>query len=251
MQVEFTGCTSGGKTTLIRSVVETCGLQGIAAIEAEEFVLGLARLNRVKAKTIRTLLIDLLTLSAALVAWRKHRAFCTFSLRTVARLQTGGFERLNLARNVLKKIGTYELIRCFNRNCSLILVDEGTVHAAHNLFVHLCREPDWSKVKEFTTLVPLPDVLVYVRAPESAIIARTLRRGHKRIHASTRQNVELFVRRALAVFSFLQEQPRLAARWLPAPPADLHVSSGARQTPDESVAALVEAVRGLRTAVAV
>jgi hypothetical protein len=249
MQVEFTGCTGTGKTTLVRSVLETCRLQGIAAVQSEDFILGLVRLNRIKPRPARTLLIDLMTLSAALLAWRTHGAFYAFSLRTVLGLQTSVLEKLNLIRNVLKKIGTYEIVQRFNRERTLILVDEGTVHAAHNLFVHLCCEPDWKRVKQFVELIPLPEVAVCVTADEAAVIARTLRRGHKRIRNGTRQNVELFVRRALAVFSVLEDQPGLAGRWISMRRVSEPVGSEARQPSCEPATALVEAMLELRTAI--
>jgi len=252
MQVEFTGCTGTGKTSLLRSVLETCRLQGIATVEADDFTLQLIKLNRVKARLLRIMLIDLMTLTAALLTWRTRRAYYAFSLRIVLGLQTSALEKLNLMRNVLKKIGTYEIIQRFNRDGRLVLVDEGTIHAAHNLFVHLCREPDWDQLGQFVELIPLPEVAVGLTGNEEAVVGRTLKRGHKRIRLGTRENVELFVRRGLAVFSALEDHPRLAARWLSVYPAREFICPETGQPSlQKSVTALVPAVLEFRTGLTV
>src|SRR5205085_12367956 len=59
--------------------------------------------------------------------------------------------------------------------------DEGAVHAAHNLFVHIRRAPRAEEIAAFADLVPKPDLLVWVKAPPDQSVACTLRRGHRRV----------------------------------------------------------------------
>jgi hypothetical protein len=92
------------------------------------------------------------------------------------------------------------------------LVDEGTVQTAHNLFVHVEHCFDDVRLRQFSRCVPLPDVVVYVRPNEDALIERTLRRGHPRIARPTRPAVTWFVRQALSAFDQLTRCERVASR---------------------------------------
>jgi hypothetical protein len=121
---------------------------------------------------------------------------------------------LNLVRNVLKKVGVYEIIRQRSDIEQVVLVDEGTVHAAHNLFVHVSVPAAVDDLLTFIRLAPLPEVLVYVRQPETVLIERTLERRHKRIPDHSHASVARFVRQAVEMFELLARQPVLAERWL-------------------------------------
>jgi hypothetical protein len=82
-------------------------------------------------------------------------------------------------------------------------VDEGTLHAAHNLFVHASAEADAGDLQTFIKLVPLPDVVVYVTQSESVLIDRAMQRGHKRIPARSPAKAQLFIQRGVDVFDKL------------------------------------------------
>ena len=214
MQIELTGCTGAGKSTLARHLIQTYQSQGAKVLLADEFVLGQVGLNRVTHPLARTLLLDLVALPACLLTWRMHHEFYAFAIRLIRDLPASWFEKLNLVRNVLKKIGMYEIIRQRSDVGQVVLVDEGTVHAAHNLFVHVSAPAAVDDVLTFILLVPLPEVLVYVHQPERVLIERTLERGHKRIPDHSPASVARFVRRALEMFELLARQPVVAERWL-------------------------------------
>jgi hypothetical protein len=113
------------------------------------------------------------------------------------------FEKLNLTRNVLKKIGVYEIVRRFSSERQLVLIDEGTLQIAHNLFVHVSVTLNVADLYTFARLVPLPDLAIHVRQSEAVLIERTLKRGHKRIPNRSRGQVERFIRRAVNTFDEL------------------------------------------------
>ena len=214
VQIELTGCTGAGKSTLAAALLQARQDREVDLILGDDFVLSQIRLNGIKPRLARTLLLDVSSFSACLATVRSHFELYSFAIRTVLRLPIGGFEKLNIIRNVLKKIGMYEIIR---RNASagqVVLVDEGTLHAAHNLFVHLSVPPEAEDLATFIRLVPLPDLAVYMTQDKSVLLERTLKRGHKRVRANSDANVERFVERALEVFEALRQHPRLAQRLL-------------------------------------
>jgi hypothetical protein len=119
-----------------------------------------------------------------------------------------------LLRNVLKKIGIYEIIRFRGASRQIILVDEGVLQAAHNLFVHSAVQVKMENLATFAQLIPLPDVIVYLRQPESLLIDRTIKRGHKRIPDRSYSNVVPFIRQAVDTFDKLVQNPAVERKLL-------------------------------------
>jgi thymidylate kinase len=215
MQIELTGCTGAGKSTLSRAMLQVARERGVDLLMADAFVLRRHRLDWVKNHAARTLLIDLLSLFTCAVTWRRHREFFGFARRIIFRLPIGWLEKLNLMRNVLKKMGIYEIVQRHDATGQMVLVDEGTLHAAHNLFVHTSVAPDADGIRRFAGLAPLPDRAIYVTQSEEILIDRTHVRGHKRIRDGAQPHARLFVERALETFDRLREQPQLEGRlWM-------------------------------------
>jgi len=212
MQIELVGCTGAGKSTLAWSVLKSCGERGISLVSSEEFVLRRGRLHWVPGRVGRTVALDLCALYACLATWRKNRALYGFAVRTIFRSPAAWRHKVNLLRNVLKKIGVYEIIHRGSSDDQLILVDEGTVHAAHNLFVHAQGQPDAADLSAFVGLLPLPDVVVLVEQSEAVLVDRTLARGHKRIPKRSSATVRAFVQCAVEVFRRLAQQSPIAER---------------------------------------
>ncbi len=206
MIIEFIGSTGAGKTTLVNNLLGDCREQGIDILMDADFVLEQSHLNWIKSKFARTLCLDLLSWFACLATWRNNFEFYAFASRIILRLPVAWFEKLNLARNVVKKIGIYEIVRRRGSDRQIVLVDEGTLHAIHNLFVHVSVRTNAGDLATFVRLVPLPDMAICVTPSESVLIERTMERGHKRIPDRSYANTELFVKRALDTFDKLIRQ---------------------------------------------
>jgi adenylate kinase family enzyme len=214
LQIELIGCTSAGKSTLIRHILQACREQGIDIILGDDFVLRQVRLDRIKSHLPRTLLVDLLALTACLMTRRKHFKFYSFSTRLLFQLPIAWLEKLNLLRNVVKKIGIHEIICSRGTDQQLILVDEGVLQAAHNLFVHGSIRVKTEHLATFAELIPYPDVVVYLRQPEAVLIDRTMKRGHKRIPDRSYGNVVPFIEQAIATFDKLVQNPAVKSKLL-------------------------------------
>jgi hypothetical protein len=208
MEVELMGCTGAGKSTFAKNIVQACRARGIDISMGEEFVLKQAKLNWVKGKLTRTLLVDLCSALACLLTWQKNQQFYFFTFEVVYHLPAtvSWFEKFNIVRNVLKKIGTHEIICRYANDHQLTLLDEGTLQAAHCLFVHVSAAMSPDDLATFVKLVPLPDIAIQVTQNEPMLIARTLERGHKRIPAQSPDQVACFINRAVEVFNQLVQQ---------------------------------------------
>ncbi|PYV42591.1 MAG: hypothetical protein DMG06_13495 [Acidobacteria bacterium] len=233
IQIELFGCTSAGKSSLVKAVLQACHDQDINAVTDDEFVLKQVRLNWTKSRLVRTLLVDVLALFTCLLSWRRNREFYRLSIRTISHLPAvvGWFERLNLARNVLKKVGIYELVRRLGANQEgVVVIDEGTIQTAHCLFVHLSADVNLTEVSTFVGLVPLPDLAVYVTQSPSIMVERTLARGHKRIPVPSYASVDCFVRRAVDTFDLVARHVALKGRLLKVEPQQRIVANQEDQT---------------------
>lgn len=214
MQIELIGCTSSGKSTLTKGMVQASREQGITTLTADDFVLKQIRLNWIKSHLLRTLLIHLVAFFACLVTWRKNIEFYQFAMRHLFHLPIAWLEKLYLFRNVLKKIGIFEIIRFRDTNQQVILVDEGVLQTAHNLFVHVSVHVKREQILTFARLIPLPDVIVYMRQSESLLLERVNKRGHKRIPNRSNGNVARFIKQAIATFDTLVQDPVVESRLL-------------------------------------
>jgi hypothetical protein len=207
MQIELIGCTSAGKSTLSRKIRHICRSREIDIFLGDEFVLKQIRLNWIKNHLLRTLLMNLSALFACLLTWRRNSKIYLFAAKSLLRLPIVTLEKINLFRNALKKIGIFEIIRFRDTDQQVVLVDEGILQTAHNLFVHISVEAKTEDLLTFAVLVPLPDVVVYIKQPERILVDRTMKRGHKRIPNRSYGKVVCFVKQAVSTFDKLVQHP--------------------------------------------
>jgi thymidylate kinase len=191
MLVEFIGCTGAGKTTIACRVIKQLQRAGV---EFELLDVG----GRMRC--------DLIALPT-FIRYRFHnRKLCCLARETLHVQAESLLVRLNLYRNFAKKVGMFHRLKN-NRNKRNIIWDEGTVHAAHNLFVDSYSAPDVSRIQSFARLVPLPDLIIYVRSMQPILIGRISVRGHKRVKEG--KDISTFIKHAEQVFETLTSQERI------------------------------------------
>jgi hypothetical protein len=213
MHVEVVGCTSSGKTTLTRALEMVGRAHGLAVRNGDDFVLGTLGLGWIESEFLRRRLVDAISLPACFRARHAYRELLRLAL-DVSRSAPGRWStRLNLARNALRKVGIYDIVRRRRGVTEHVFVDnEGVLQAAHNLFVHVAREPNMAQVDAFADVAPLPDAVVYRRVDASTLRERIVARGHKRVPARSAVAADRFVERAEAVFDRLTSHPRVRSR---------------------------------------
>jgi thymidylate kinase len=211
MMVEFIGSTGAGKSTVAAAVQRR--LAALAGVDtAPDLVASLVGLPPLMKPLQRNLVSDLVGLPFFLSSLHRHREFVGFALLVLAR-QRFALQAANRVRSTIRKIGVYEVLKRHG-NGRIVLVDEGTVLSAHNLFVYTSRAYGAADLNRFASLVPLPEVIIYVRSPLATLMQRALERPDppREMRSRDRTLVELYVGRALAMFEALVEIPIIRKR---------------------------------------
>jgi len=211
MIVEFIGSTGAGKTTVAAALrAELCCRVRVAS--SFEVVAGgwLAGLEHPTARNLAQEALAGLSFARALPA---HAPFIRFVTSRIWRQTRTGVQALRYLRSLERTVGVHETVRR-RALAGVVLVDEGTFLAAHNLFVFGPTSPHRDELARFADVVPLPDVLVYVRAPVATIVERSLARSDspREMRSCNRAQVATYARRAAAVYDALVAAPRIRDR---------------------------------------
>lgn len=196
MLIEFIGPTGGGKSTISRRVVDNLTARGVD--------IRLLHTGRP--------LFDLVALPWFLSFSVRHRAFCLFAARVLVRDADSALAGLNLFRHFARKMGMQQRLRSCHRGQHIVW-EEGALHAAHNLFVHIGPRPRLREIGQFARYVPKPDLAIYVRASIDAVVSRTLTRGHRRLKRPD-QDVYSFAQHAHETFEALASLEAIQSRLL-------------------------------------
>ena len=213
--VEITGCSGSGKSTLLKEVLHHCAERGVRVATAPQVLLrGIPR-PIVSGRFLLNLALDLRGLRETVVA-RQYLEFLAFAKSVIRRDSDWRLTGLNAYRSVLRKLGVYAaLSRRTSRQ--LVLVDEGTVHSAHNILVHVPRPPRPEDIDAFCRLVPMPDLVVHVTAPLEVVLARTFARRDPPLRGRTREETERFIRHGYVLLDQLMTHESLAQRTVRVP----------------------------------
>jgi thymidylate kinase len=214
MIVEFVGSTGAGKTT-IASEVQRRLAQSAQVVSAYDLASALAGLGRYDYPTLRNLTQDLVGLPFFFRAMVRHRSFLAFALKTTMGQSQAKFLIPNYVRSIARKLGIYEMSKRHGREL-IVLVDEGTVSSAHLLFVFTRSLYRKEEVEQFAALVPLPDLVVFLKAPVEVLVQRAHQRGDapREIKSRNSEEIEDCISRATHVYDQLSRAPRLRERVL-------------------------------------
>ena len=178
MIFEFTGCTGSGKTTISGAVIKKLTDRGIDVVSVHPrfFRMPLGILRRVKKETAQNLILDLLAYSYLITHIKEQKEVLAFAGEVLREYSESFFERINLYRSVLRKVGVQGVLSSKRYRNKVVLVDEGVVHAIHNIFVHQKRPGDLKKLEEFADMIKLPTGIIYVRSSVDVLIERSKKR---------------------------------------------------------------------------
>lgn len=214
MIVEFIGSTGAGKSTLIAEVQSRIS-KSAEVITSFDLVATPLGLRGVSHPTTRNLIQEVVGLPFFIGSLPQQKAFVAYTLRMLARQANFTIFTVNNLRSLERKIGVYEIIRRYARD-RIILVDEGTVLLAHNVFVYSSEYYSPEEIAKFARLVPLPDVIIYVKAPVNNLIRRTLQRADppREMKLKNQTLIEEYVKRAVGMFEQLVEDEKIRDRVL-------------------------------------
>ncbi len=214
MIVEFIGSTGAGKTTLI-SQVERRLTPTANVTTSFDVITSQVGLSRVRNPSARNIIQEVIGFSYLLRSLPRYKEIIDFSLRMLARKSDSIIFKLNNLRSMVRKLGVYEIIRRRQGN-QIVFVDEGTVLLAHVLFVYNRAYYTADEIKRFSSLVPLPNLIVYVKAPVDCIVKRTLERPSppRELRSRNQALIEKNVNDAVTMFDQLIATEELRDRVL-------------------------------------
>jgi thymidylate kinase len=199
MIIEFIGCTGVGKTTLISEVRNRLA-QKTPVTTSFELIATPLGLNHVSSRMFRNFIQEIAVLPIFIRRLQRNKAIIAYAVRMLRRHADLSIFTINNLRGIERKIGVYEKINAHSNN-QVILVDEGTVHLAHKIFVFNNAGYTSDEIIRFARLIPVPDLIVYVRAPVENLIQRTQNRPDPPREIRKNQHLtEKYIYRAVAMF---------------------------------------------------
>jgi deoxyadenosine/deoxycytidine kinase len=213
MIVEFIGCTGAGKSTLIEEVQRRLA-KTARATTSVELVTGFLGLRCVTNVTLQNLMQEIASLPFVIHSLDRYTGFMQYTIRLFLRNSSFSIRTINNFRSLERKIGMYEIASRYGKD-RIILVDEGPILAAH-MFIFTGASYTSEEVTRFTGLLPLPDLIVYVRASVDILMERTLRRVDppREINTKDLAQTERYVKSAVALFDQLAEAENIRCRLL-------------------------------------
>ena len=214
MIVEFIGCAGAGKTTLRRIMCEDPS-GGNQLVTMPDLLLDRALLRWITHPTAVNVVQEVGGLPFFLRASPRERDFLALANRMLMQNAPSMFHKLNGMRGIVRKVGMFEFARS-RASDRIVLSDEGTLLTAYNLFVMTNVAFAISDLEHFARLVPLPDLVVHVRAPVASLVKRAASRPDPRRQHLGRnaREVERDIRRTLDVFDLVVTTAPLSGRVL-------------------------------------
>jgi deoxyadenosine/deoxycytidine kinase len=212
--IEFIGSTGAGKTTLLSEVQRRLA-QTTEVTTSFELVAAQLGLQGVTHPSVRNLIQEMMGMPLFMRSLPRHKALIVFTLRMLARHDRFTLITINNLRSLVRKIGVHENIRR-DRHHRIVFVDEGTVLLAHNLFVYTSALYTSEEIAKFAALIPLPDVVVYIKAPVTTLVNRSFRRtdAPREMRSKSQAQVETYIHRAVTMFDQLVETEEIRSRVL-------------------------------------
>jgi hypothetical protein len=214
IQIEIIGCTSAGKSTLIKQIVDASRNQAIPLSTSYDFILNQFGCGWIQNHKLRMSLLNLFTLWACLVSWHQYRALLHFIFNVIRHLPAsiGLIGKVKIARIACRNIGIDSILRHSNSVQQIVLADEGILQIAHYLFVHVAIAPNLDELSQFLEVARSPDAVLYLQQPEFVLLERVNRRGHHRIPAHIPMAAEDFIRHAIDLFEHMAQHPKVQSR---------------------------------------
>jgi len=213
MIVEFIGSTGAGKTSLISKIHHKLA-QTTVVTTSFDLIAAPLGLSSVTHPTAQNLIQELVGFPFFIGSLNRHGKFLVHTIETFSRNTKFSFHRINNLRSLERKIGMYEITQRYSRD-QIILVDEGPILAAH-MFVFTGSLVTSSEIATFANLLPLPDLIVYIKAPVDVLVRRALRRPDppREMGNKNPDMTEKYVKNATAIFDQLMGSERIRSRLL-------------------------------------
>jgi len=211
MLIEITGCTCTGKTKFSAQLREALGRAQVEATSSVELAMRSMGFKWVSNPTMQNIISDILALGSFIFCIKKYAPFYRFACAILFRHPDSYLGALNRLRSLNRKIGIHEFLLS-RRSKGVIIVDEGTVHSAHNIFAYAGFPIRNEDIRKFAQLVPLPDIVVCLDAAPDVILSRSGSRRELPTRFEPAANMPRYIARALQVFQGICGEERIKNR---------------------------------------
>jgi len=208
MIVEFIGSTGAGKTSLISRIHHKLAQTAVVTTPFDLIAAPLG-LRGITHPTTQNVIQELVGFPFLVRSFNQYRAFLVHTVKMFSRKTKFSIHTINNLRSLERKIGMYEITKRYDRG-QIILVDEGPLLAAH-MFVFADSPVITSEIAAFAALLPLPDLIVYIKAPVEVLVKRTLKRPDppREMDTADPSVTEEYVKKAVSIFDQLTEVERI------------------------------------------
>jgi len=177
MIIEFTGCTSAGKSWILDRIKNHLVQEELHFISAYDFVLSWYRVRTiVNSPRLKSLLVDVLLMPWSVMSTVHYRGFLLHSIKRLGSISLPIYFKLNILRNLIKTLALFQFIRSRCDQEVICILDEGPVHTLNNLFVHYDVKFDSEIIVHLLKSIPFSDLIVLVTASPETIANRALKR---------------------------------------------------------------------------
>ena len=237
MIVEFIGSTGAGKTSLISKIHHKLAQTKVVTTPFDLIAAPLG-LSSVSHPTAQNLIQELVGFPFFIGSLNRHGKFLFNTIETFSQNSKISIHRINNLRSLERKIGMYEITQRYDQD-QIILVDEGPMLAAH-MFVFTGSLVTSSEIAAFADLVPLPDLIVYIKAPVDVLVRRALQRPDPPREMEKKDPVmtEKYVKDATTIFDQLMQSERIRTRLLVVDNPDLTAEEHDRLADDVTASIL-------------
>jgi len=208
MIVEITGPNGCGKSETVRmlkSMLEKSNISTLVIGENEnrnQFSIP-TYVTNVNLHSLRT---DVFLFIRAFYVLIKNPRFTYLIIRSAFTLSGGNKVRISVLRSIWRKVGIYSYVRSIEPTPSVILIDEGIIHSAHNVLVDSINSVNDKNVKKFINLTPVYDLTVILTAPINVLTKRLNKRGDLSPRIKDKDSLESFTMHAALMFDMLSKQ---------------------------------------------
>ena len=230
MIVEFIGCSGAGKTSLAEGLRRRIQPSGHPILSVD-LVRERPGLRWMRDPSTINLAADVISFPSFIRAYRRDGDFVRFAFDRLRRHAPTTFAKYNYGLNIVRKVGVHELARRASKRRT-VLIDEGVVLSAYQLFVYSDAPYADVDLDRFARLVPMPDRIVYVKAPLDLLVERAIRRPDPRRELAGRKRHEVADRlaRAVELFEGLAAREAISERLL-----TVEIGDDAREGFEEAV----------------
>lgn len=213
MIVEFIGVTGSGKTTLINQVRHKLS-SSWDVTTSSDLVTGLVGLQGIKNTTARNLLQETISFPYFLGSFPNHSQLISQTIRLFSRNTSLSVTTINNLRSIERKLGGLEIAQRQDQN-KVILVDEGPFLTAH-MFAFNDTPITKEEINEYSNLLPLPDLIIYIKATTEVLLERSLNRSRppREMKARNRSENEEYIKRAESLFDLMVKSSNIQSRML-------------------------------------